>query len=230
MRACACVLRTKRGKGLAGGVDVVGEAAFAAHQGRVFDAAHGLAAAEAHHGGVDGAFIGLSPCITVGRLAHRGDDVDVAGAAAQVAFQRMRDLRVAGLRVLGQQAAGAHHHARRAEPALQAVAGDEGLLHRVQRATGRGQPLHRGDAAAGGLQRQHAAALDGLAVQQHGAGAALAGVAADMGAGQRQRAAQQLDQQGGGIDRGLHGLAVDGEGEGCAHGGSDATGCSCETP
>ena len=84
----------------------------------------------------------------------------------------------------------------------------EGLLQRVQRLSLR-QALDRRDAAALGLQRQHTAALDRIAIHQHGAGAALGGVAAGVGTGQREWAAQQVYQQGGWRHFQGHGTAVD---------------------
>src|SRR3984957_9130588 len=63
---------------------------------------------------------------------HRLDDVRVARAAAQVARQRPADVLLGRVRVLVQQLAGGHHHARRAEPALEAVLLPEALLERVQ--------------------------------------------------------------------------------------------------
>src|SRR6202171_2819230 len=66
-------------------------------------------------------------------LTHCGDDVVIAGAAADVAFQLLAD---GGLVELGPLAVnhvdGRHDHARRAEAALQAVVVAEGLLHGVQ--------------------------------------------------------------------------------------------------
>ena len=59
-----------------------------------------------------------------------------------------------------------------------------------------------------GLTGQHGAGLDRLAVDMHDAGAALAGVAADMGAGQAQVLAQELDEEGAVLDIGRDGLAV----------------------
>ena len=53
------------------------------------------------------------------------------------------------------------------------------------------------------------AGLDRLAVDVDDAGAALRGVAADMGAGEAQVFAQELDQQRARIDIGGNGLAVD---------------------
>ena len=76
----------------------------------------------------------------------------------------------------------------------------EHLLHRMQRAVGRGEALDRGDRGAVRLQRQHGAGLHRYAVDMHDAGAALAGVAADMGAGQPQLLAQQFHQQRAALD------------------------------
>src|SRR5260370_36164001 len=45
------------------------------------------------------------------------------------------------------------------------------------------------------MHRQHRAGLDRLAVEQHRAGAAVRGVATDVGAGQAQHLAQEMDQQ-----------------------------------
>src|SRR5205814_3444759 len=66
------------------------------------------------------------------------------------------------------------------------------------------------------LQREQAAALDRLAIEQHGARAALRGVAADVSAGQRERAAQQLDQQGRGFDVGFDRSSVEYDAQ-CRH-------------
>src|SRR5215217_1585483 len=68
------------------------------------------------------------------RLAEldRLDDVVVAGAAADVAVERLADLLLARLRVVGEQLHRRHHHPRRAEAALQAVALAERRLHRVK--------------------------------------------------------------------------------------------------
>jgi hypothetical protein len=52
-----------------------------------------------------------------------------------------------------------------------------------------------GDGGAVALHREDGAGLDAVAAHMDDAGAALAGVAADMRAGQAQLFAQQLDQQ-----------------------------------
>ena len=53
------------------------------------------------------------------------------------------------------------------------------------------------------------AGLDRHAIQHHHAGAALAGVAADLGSGKAQVFPQKMDQQGPRFDFGLPGLPVD---------------------
>src|SRR5689334_21339845 len=64
--------------------------------------------------------------------AGGGDDVLVAGAAADAAGDRGADLVVAGIRVLVEQRSDRQHHPGRAEAALQGVHLVEALLHRVQ--------------------------------------------------------------------------------------------------
>src|SRR5262245_9684151 len=71
---------------------------------------------------------------------HGLDDVLVAGAAAQVARQREAHLVLGRVGVGVQQGPGRQHHARRAEPALEAVLARETLLHGVELAGG-AQPL-----------------------------------------------------------------------------------------
>ena len=65
------------------------------------------------------------------------------------------------------------------------------------------------DLAAVGLDREDRAALDALAVEVDDAGAALAGVAADVGAGQPKIVAQEVDEQEPGLDFGRVGRTVD---------------------
>jgi len=110
----------------------------------------------------------------------------------------------------------AHDHARRAEAALEPVVVAERFLHRVQRAV-LGQALDGRDAAAFGLGGQYRARLDGAAVDVDDARAALAGVAADVGAGQAEMIAQIVNEQGPFLDRGGNGLAVHRHRDGDGH-------------
>ena len=75
----------------------------------------------------------------------------------------------------------------------------EGLLHRMQRVAG-GEPLNRRDGSAVHGDRERRAGLHRLAVEMHEAGAALAGVAANMGSGQPQVLSQELHQKGARVD------------------------------
>ena len=142
-------------------------------------------------------------------LIDRVDDVRIGRAAAQVAAHVFADFGVAlGVAFLD---AGDRRHdlAGRAVAALEGVVIDEGLLHRMQRAVRLGEAFDGGDLLAldarGERQaRQHAAAVD-----QHRAGAALAMVAALLGAGQADVLAQRVEQRGPHVERQLMALAVD---------------------
>ena len=125
---------------------------------------------------------------------HRLDDLAVAGAAAQHAGERVADLGLGRLRVRAQQRLGAHQHARRADAALRRAVGDEGALQRRQRAVGAGEAFDRRHRAAVALADADDARAHLLAVEQHGAGAAVAGVAADLGAGQAELVAQGVGE------------------------------------
>src|SRR5918996_3555417 len=150
--------------------------------------------------------IASAPHVRGGRL-NRLDDVVVAGAAAQVALEPLADLGFGGRRVALHQVDRAHDHAGRAEAALQPVMLAERRLHRVQLAVLR-QALDGGDLRALGLYREHGAALHRFAIDVDHAGAALAGVAADVGAGQIELLAYKLDQEGTRLDLPRHRLAV----------------------
>jgi len=63
-----------------------------------------------------------------------------------------------------------------------------------------------------GHHRQRGAGLHGLAVEMHDAGAALRGVAADVGTGQPQMLAEKLHQKGARIDIRGDGFAIHDQG------------------
>ena len=73
-----------------------------------------------------------------------------------------------------------------------------------------GQALDRRDLGAVGLSGQHGAALHRLAVQLHGARAAVGGVAADVGAGQAELVAPADGTAQARLHVGRATLAVDG--------------------
>ena len=145
--------------------------------------------------GHDGAPLeGVGDDLLAGGGLHRPDDVVVAGAPAQVALEPAADLVLGRLRVVVEQVDRLHDHARRAVAALEGVTLVEGGLHRVQLAV-LGEPLDGGDLLAVRLDREHVAGLHAAAAQVHGAGAAVAGVAADHGPGLAEPFAQVVDEK-----------------------------------
>src|SRR5215204_6265731 len=151
------------------------------------------------------------------RVTDRRDDVLVAGAAAEIAFDGVADLVVGGIRVLRQQVDGGHDHAGRAEPALETVLLPERGLHRVE-LIAVSEALDRLDLRPVRLDGEHGARLDRPAVDMDGAGAALAGVAADMRPGQVEVLPQRLDEESPGLDIELPWRPIDDERDMFAHG------------
>ena len=103
---------------------------------------------------------------------------------------------------------GRHDHARRAEAALQAVIVAECRLHRVQ-LVALGDAFDGGDVGAVGLSDQHGAGFHRPAIDMDDAGAALAGVASDMRAGESEMVAQEMDKQRSVFDIAGDRLAID---------------------
>ena len=125
---------------------------------------------------------------------HRGEDLRVAGAATKVAGQGSTHL-VLGDRARGviEQRLRGHDHARDADAALRSPMLDERVLEGVK-AIALGQALDGLDGGAIRLIREHQAGVDGLAVHEHRARAALALAAAFLGPGQAQVLAQHVDE------------------------------------
>ena len=113
-----------------------------------------------------------------------------------------------------------HDLTRRAIAALKAVMVDEGRLHRVQRVAG-GEALDGGDFGAVEGDGEGQAGVDPPVVDQHRAGAALAAVAAFLGAGQGHALAQEVEQgHPRVVERYRPCLAVDGQADGVGHASS----------
>lgn len=102
-----------------------------------------------------------------------------------------------------------HHHAWRAETALQAVMFTESFLHGMQSAIGLGEAFNGDHLLALGLHSQHGAALHRFAIDMHRAATALCGVAADMRAGEALMIADEFNQQSARFDLSRNGLSVD---------------------
>jgi hypothetical protein len=139
-------------------------------------------------------------------FSHAGKSVAdraVAGAPAQVALERMRQVRP----LLFSERSRRHDHARCAKAALERLRVQEGLLHRMQRTILR-QPFDRGHRAPGGAERRHQAGMNWNAVEPHGAGAAVTGVATFLHA-EHAAIAQKGAQALSGRRRGGKQLAID---------------------
>src|SRR5918999_233305 len=146
------------------------------------------------------------------RRFDRLDDVDVAGATADVALDRLADLVLRRLRVGVEQVLGAHQDSGGAVAALERVMRPERLLQGVQLAVAR-KALHGLELRPVGLDREHHAGLDRVPVQQDRARAAVAGVAADMRPRQLEVVTQEVDEQAPRFDVALVLDSVDDDGD-----------------
>src|SRR2546425_2787079 len=144
----------------------------------------------------------------LGGQADRPDDVLVARTAAQVAAQRLTNVAVRRPWVVAEQGHGGDQHARGAEAALQPVRIPERLLDRVKQLT-IGEALDGGDAGPVSLNGQHQARARRLLVDENGARAAHAVLAAHVGAGQTQLVSEKVAQQQARLDVALVGEPID---------------------
>ncbi len=114
------------------------------------------------------------------RPLHRAQDPIVGAAPAEMTLERLADLGIGRIGVLRQQRRRRHDHPARAVATLERLLGDERSLHRM-RPLGRAEPGQGRDRGAVGETRQAAhAGEDRLAVDQHGASAALPEAATEL--------------------------------------------------
>src|SRR4029079_9245069 len=105
------------------------------------------------------------------------------GAAAEIAAQAFADpFGIIARLPFTEHADRTHDLAGRAEAALKAVMGDEGGLHRMQLIAAR-DAFDGEDVGAVMADGEREAGVDATAIDQDGAGAALAAVASLLGAG-----------------------------------------------
>ncbi len=129
----------------------------------------------------------------IARAHHGVDDLAIPGASAQHAAEGILDLRFGRDRRCAQKRDGADHHPRRADAALGGLMARE--IFRQTDALRRMAQGARGlDVAARRAVGGHQAGAMGGAVDQHGAGAAIARVAADLDVAGAQPVAQGLRQ------------------------------------
>ncbi len=142
--------------------DVEGVTRLAGHHGRPGRRRHIAAARRGRVGLVD-----------VAHAAHGVLDGAISGAPAQIAFEGIGEVGALGL----VEARSRDDHARCAKSALEALGLQKGALHRMQGAVIR-EAFDGRDLATFGTERREQAAVHGLAVDEHAAGAAVASVAA----------------------------------------------------
>ena len=163
----------------------IGEEGIAAERFDTGDFRHAVQPSDARADSMPGGRqtgAGAGHSTIVRRIHHRRDDLAVAGAAAEHAAKGILHFAFARMRHLLQQRRAGDQQAGRADAALRRAVREKGRLQGRQRAVS--QPFHRRHRRAvhRGCRRQ--AGADRFAVEQHGAGAAIAGVAADLCAGE----------------------------------------------
>ena len=116
-------------------------------------------------------------------IFNGGNDLAIAGTAAEYATERGLDLAIAGGRIGFQQRGGGHQHSGRADAALHRAAGQKRTLQGTPEACMRGDPFHRHHMATLDLRQRHHTGASRGAIDPYGAGAAIARVAAHFCAG-----------------------------------------------
>ena len=125
----------------------------------------------------------------------RLDDPGIGRATAEIAAHALADaLRIVARLAFVDQPESAHDLAGRAEAALESVMRDEGGLHGMQLLAAR-HAFDGRDRRTVVRDRQREARIDTPAIDQDGAGAALAAIAALLGAGQVETFAQEVEER-----------------------------------
>src|SRR5436305_703355 len=137
-------------------------------------------------------------------LAHAG----VGAATAEVAGEAVLDVLECGRGGVVEQGLGGHHEAGRAEAALLGVVLDERHGERME-ISGPRETFDRLDRLALDVDRELAARVDCLAVENDRAGPAGAAVADPLGAGELELLAQDVEQRGTRLDIEVVPLVVD---------------------
>src|SRR3984893_6446992 len=151
-------------------------------------------------------------------LSRRGqldrlEDLQVAGAAAEHARERLLDRVACWLRVAIEQRPGGEQHRRRAVPALRGAQLGKSDLEGM-RLTAARHAFNSGELATLELERHRQAGEERPAIDEDGTGAALAQLAAVLGAGESQVFAQDFEQRFVGRHDDRHVLAVDAQAHG----------------
>src|SRR6185437_181631 len=125
---------------------------------------------------------------------NRAQDPHMGAAATQIGLHLGADLRVGRLRIALQQRLRPHHHAGDAVAALRGLLFHESALDRRRRLDG-AEALQRRDLLAFEQQQRRHAGQYRLAVDDHGAGAALAEAATEFRGVEFQVVAEHVEQR-----------------------------------
>src|SRR6267378_2402125 len=146
-------------------------------------------------------------CISLRACHHRVNDFRITRTAAQIPGEPLPHLVRAQAYGALEESVSRQQHARRADPALRRAVLDERVLQGRQPAT-ISQSLDRRDLAALDLAYRYQATVHDLAIDQHGAGAALTFAAPFFGAGRSEVFAQHIEQAPRSRTLERHGAAV----------------------
>ncbi len=153
-----------------------------------------------------------NPCWRSGRrIQNGGDDRRIARAPADVARQHVADLALVGRRHLAQEMRRRAQDARACRTRIAGRGGRAKARCSALSVPGSGEPLDGDDVGAVGLHRVLRAAAHRAAVDQDGAGAAHAVLAADMHAECLQLVAQEIAEQHARLGLSRAALAVQGQ-------------------
>src|SRR2546428_558369 len=149
---------------------------------------------------------------TLRGLLHRFIDRGVPGAAAEIAADRLGDLRARRVPVLIEQRLRRHEHPRRAVAALRGALFGERGLQRMKLGAAR-EPFDGRHVGVADRHRQREAREHRRAVDEHGARAALAELAAVLRAGEAELLTKDFEERVVRLRRDGARLAVHAEGE-----------------
>jgi len=151
-------------------------------------------------------------------LADGGDDLEIAGAATEIARDGAPDLGISGVGMLGEKGDPRQQKTRGAIAALNSAVLNKGPLEWMQLAI-MGQAFNRHDAATVGFECGIEARVDRPPIDEYGASATLAFLATDLGSGKVQLLAQHRCQcrAGSHLDLNLLAIQVHVQGVGSGH-------------
>jgi hypothetical protein len=129
----------------------------------------------------------------------RVDNLHVARAHTKITGQCFANLFFGWIGITLQKGVTGYDHSRRAVTALKSVVFDEGFLYRAQ-VTVLCQTFDSRDFTAIRLDREMETGFNNFAVEEHGAGAALADDAADVSASETNILAEEMGQEQAGFD------------------------------